>query len=56
MLQYLRKADAFALDLERGRGPKRVPLPEGSTRFIKNGRWIIKDIEGKILSFGKVKD
>ena len=56
LLQYLRKADAFASDLARGSGPKRVPLPEGATRFIKSGKFIIKDAEGLIRTFGKVSD
>jgi RHS repeat-associated protein len=53
MLHYLRKADGFASNLERS---KTVKLPDGAMRFIKNGRYIIKDAEGKILSFGKVSD
>jgi RHS repeat-associated protein len=51
LLQYLRKADQFAANLERS---KKIPLPDGATRYIKGGRYIIKNIEGKILSFGSV--
>ena len=53
LLQYLRKADDFASNLERS---KRVNLPDGAVRFIKNGRYLIKDAEGRIVSFGLVSD
>ena len=53
LLQYLRKADSFASNLQRSR----VIQQEGGTvKFIKNGRYIIKDIEGKILTFGLARD
>jgi len=51
LLQYLRKADRFAANLERSR---RVPLPDGSIRYTKSGRYLIRDADGKILSFGLV--
>lgn len=52
-LQYLRKADALAENLTRS---DRIPLSEGATRIVKNGRFIIKDAEGLIRTFGKVSD
>lgn len=51
LLQYLRKADRFAANLERC---KRVRLPDGSIRYTKNHRYAIKSADGKILSFGLV--
>jgi len=56
LLQYLRKADGFLADLERGKGPTRRFLPNGTTRLTKNGRYIIRDAEGLIRSFGKARD
>jgi hypothetical protein len=53
MLQYLRKADAFASNLQRSRA---IQMEGGTVKFIKNGRYLIKDIEGKILSFGLARD
>jgi RHS repeat-associated protein len=53
LLQYLRQADSFAENLQRSRT---IRLSEGATKFIKNGRFLIKDVEGKIVSFGGLKD
>jgi DNA topoisomerase IB len=52
-LSYLRKAEGFASNLKRAR---RVALEDGAVRFEKNGRFLIKDAEGLILSFGKLRD
>jgi len=51
LLQYLRKADRFAANIKRS---KRVRLPDGSIRYTKSKRYVIKDADGKILSFGLV--
>ena len=50
ILQYLRKAEGFAQNLKRA---ERVFNADGSVRYIKNGRYIVKSVEGLILSFGK---
>ena len=47
--QYLRKAEAFGRNL---RGARTGVLPNNSTRFMKNGYYMIKNETGKILSFG----
>ena len=47
--QYLRKAANFAANL---RGAKKSFLDGGYIRFMKDGNYIIKNNEGKILSFG----
>jgi hypothetical protein len=47
--QYLRKAEAFARNL---RGASRTQLENGATRFVKNGKYVIKDSSGKIISYG----
>jgi len=52
MLTYLRKADGFAANLKRA---KAVPLAEGAVRIEKKGMYIIKDANGRILSYGKVR-
>ncbi len=46
---YLRKASGFDQNL-RGAIPKK--LENGATRFSKAGKYIIKDANGRILSFG----
>ena len=51
LLQYLRKADRFVANLDRS---KRVRLPDGSIRYTKNNRYVIRSADGKILSFGLV--
>jgi filamentous hemagglutinin len=47
--QYLRKAEAFNQNL---RGARKSYLPDGRTRYMKDGKYIIKDAEGKIISYG----
>ena len=47
--EYLRKADVLARNL---RGAKKSYLDNGAIRSAKSGLFIIKNIEGKILSFG----
>jgi hypothetical protein len=49
-----RKADAFAANLQRSTVVNRLE-EDGTIKFIKNGRYIIKDIEGKIVSFELVR-
>ena len=49
LLQYLRKAEGFKQNLKRIR-PRL--LLGGKERYTKNGRYIILDSEGKIVSFG----
>jgi pyocin large subunit-like protein len=51
-LSYLRKADGFASNLKRAR---RTLLEGGAVRYEKNGRFLIKDAEGLIVSFGKTE-
>jgi RHS repeat-associated protein len=48
LLQYLRKADGFI-----SKNADRFPSGDGGTRFVKNGRYIIKNLEGLIVSFGE---
>ncbi len=50
-LQFLRKATEFSRSL---RGATRTYLSDGKIRYEKNGRFVIKDAEGFILSFGEV--
>lgn len=52
-LQYLRKAEGFASNLKRAR---RVKLEGGAVRFEKKGRFLIKDAEGLIVSFGSLNE
>ena len=52
ILQYLRKAFEFSRNL---RGATRKYLDDGAIRYEKNGRYIIKDAEGNILSFGEIR-
>jgi pyocin large subunit-like protein len=47
--QYLRKVESFAANL---RGARKSILDNESIRFMKGGHYIIKNREGKILSFG----
>ena len=47
--QYLRKAGKFSENL---RGTRKSILEAGYIRYMKNGYYIIKNKEGKILSFG----
>ena len=59
LLQYLRKADAFASNTKGARVIDRL-ADDGTIKYIKQGRdvvrYVIKDIEGKIVSFGVVPD
>jgi hypothetical protein len=50
ILQYMRKASAFAQNLKRATV---AHLDTGATRYTKNGRYIILSAERKILSFGR---
>ncbi len=52
-LKYLRQAEGFGQNLK---GARRVPLANGATRYEKAGKFLIKDAEGKNLSFGKITD
>ncbi|MCW5967911.1 MAG: RHS repeat-associated core domain-containing protein [Blastocatellales bacterium] len=45
--QYLRQAASFST-----KGARRVALEDGKTRYIKNGKYIIKDADDKIISYG----
>jgi hypothetical protein len=47
--QYLRKAQSFRQHL---RGARRITLDDGKVRYAKNGRFIILDALGRIVSFG----
>ena len=47
--QYLRKAHGFRQHL---RGARRKTLGEGKVRYTKDGRFIILDALGRIVSFG----
>jgi len=47
--QYLRKSAVFARNL---RGARTNKLETGIVRHMKNGYYIIKSEDGKILSFG----
>jgi RHS repeat-associated protein len=51
-LQYLRKAYEFNRNL---RGAEKALLENGATRYTKNGYYIIKDAEGRILSYGAAR-
>jgi RHS repeat-associated protein len=51
LLQYLRKAEGFNQNL---RGATKSVL-DSAIRHSKNGKYIIKDFEGKILSFGSIR-
>ncbi len=51
MLQYLRKAHEFGRNT---RGATKTFLEDGAIRYEKAGRYIIKDKDGKIVSFGAV--
>ena len=55
LLQYLRKADAFASRLQNSQVIDRLGQ-DGTIKYIKGGKYIIKTIEGKIVSFGLVRD
>lgn len=47
--QFLRKAQSF-----NTRGARRTGLADGGVRYTrKDGTYIIKDVNGKIVSFGK---
>jgi hypothetical protein len=52
-VKYLRSAEGFARNLK---GARRVALEEGKVRFEKAGKYVIKNAEGKILSYGKIND
>lgn len=47
--QYLRKAYELRRNL---RGARRTDLEEGKVRYTKNERFLILDVQGKIISFG----
>jgi len=51
LLHYLRKAEGFNQNL---RGSSKSIL-DNAIRYSKNGKFIIKDFEGKILSFGNIR-
>ena len=51
MLQYMRKAWELNRSL---RGAEGKLLRNGATRFEKNGYFIIKDAEGRILSYVRI--
>ena len=46
---YLRKAEGFSNNLRKAR---KMNLDFGYVRYMKSGFYVIKDINGKILSFG----
>jgi RHS repeat-associated protein len=52
VLQYLRKAFEFGRNLK---GATKKFLEEGAIRYEKSGRYIIKDAEGNILSYGMIQ-
>jgi RHS repeat-associated protein len=52
VLQYLRKASEFSRNLK---GATKRFLEGGAIRYEKNGRYIIKDAEGNILSYGMMQ-
>ena len=52
LLQYLRKAEGFSQNLKKA---TTKGLENGATRFTKSEKYIIKDIEGLIVSFGKAR-
>ncbi len=54
MGQYMRKAEGFVQEIRAGRA-KRSNLEGGKLRWTKNGRYIIVDRNGKIISFGKAR-
>jgi len=51
VLQYMRKAFEFGRNTK---GATKTFLENGATRYEKAGRYIIKDADGKIISFGAV--
>jgi hypothetical protein len=51
VLTYLLKAEGFGQKLKRARA---VEVGEVIIRYEKNGRYLIKDANGLILSFGGV--
>jgi len=50
LVQYMRKAAAFASNLK---GARKIHREDGTTKYIKNGYYVIKDQAGKILSYGR---
>jgi RHS repeat-associated protein len=50
MLQYLRKAAEFSRTAARN--ATRYLLENGKIRYVKDGKYVIKDAEQKIISFG----
>ena len=48
--QYVKEAKAFSQDL---RGARAVDIGNGKTWYVKSGRYVIKNPDGKILSFGR---
>ncbi len=51
--QYLRKAQAFSDNLKGATTSKISGSTENVTRYYKNGKYIDKTLDGKIISFGK---
>jgi RHS repeat-associated protein len=52
VLEYLRMAYNFAKDLS---GARIVKNADGTVRYIRNGYYVIKDVAGKIISYGLVR-
>jgi hypothetical protein len=50
LLQYLRKASQFSTKGAQSFVDR--SLEDGTLKWIKNGKYIIKTLEGKIVSFG----
>jgi hypothetical protein len=47
--EYLKKSESFSKNLRKSRKSK---LENGCIRYMKKGFYVIKEIDGKILSFG----
>lgn len=52
MLQYLRKAEGFLQRAQKSRKTRTVVLDEGKRRLELDGRYVIVNLENKIVSFG----
>jgi hypothetical protein len=50
MLQYLRKAYEFSSTAAKN--ATRTLLEDGKIRYTKDGKYVIRDVNGKIVSFG----
>jgi RHS repeat-associated protein len=55
VVSYMRKALHFAKNLKGAKSHPVEGLTEGVTRYIKNGRYVDLDPQGKIISFGSVR-